>query len=348
MTMPVLKLRPACKNYIWGGARLTTEFYKDCGPTPLAETWELSCHRDGQSTIAQGDYAGWTLADWLAEKGWETLGRNCANRGDFPILIKLIDAAQALSIQVHPADDYAKAHEGQSGKTEAWYIVDCGEGGYIYLGFTRMLEKEEFLRRIAEGTITEVLRKIPVKKGDVFFIAPGTVHAIGHGVLAVEIQQSSNVTYRVYDHGRLGADGVARELHIAKACAVAQLAPARTDYDFEGHLVHCPYFTVDKLSTADGTAYFAGADSFHSLLVLEGEGQIVCGADALSFRRGDSLFVAASSGEYVISGCCEALLTTIGPQAREDRARGTGEGYRIGDQGGRAADGLYDGVRHLD
>lgn len=310
--MAILKLRPACKNYIWGGSRLITEFHKDCAKTPLAETWELSCHRDGQCTIAQGVHAGRTLADWLAEAGGEALGHNCAACGDFPILIKLIDAAQELSIQVHPDDEYAIAHEGQSGKTEAWYIVDCCEGGYIYLGFTHELQKEEFCRRVAEGTIAEVIRKVPVKKGDVFFLAPGTVHAIGRGLVVAEIQQSSNVTYRVYDYGRVGANGETRELHVAKACEVARLTPARTDYDFKGHLVVCPYFTVDKLLITNKAVFNAGIDSFHSLLILEGEGQIICGSEEIPYRKGDSFFIPASSGEYTVSGTCEALLTTIG------------------------------------
>lgn len=347
--MPVLKLRPACKSYIWGGARLISEFFKDNGQTPLAETWELSCHKDGQSVIAQGDHAGRTLAEWLAEKGQNALGLNCADCGEFPILIKFIDAAQELSIQVHPDDAYARLHEGQSGKTEAWYIVDCEKSSYLYFGFTRRLTKDEFCGRIADGTLVGVMRKISVNKGDVFFVSPGTVHAIGAGLLVAEIQQSSNVTYRVYDHGRLAADGRARELHIEKACAVAQLAPARTDYDFNGHLVHCPYFTVDKLRITDKGVYFAGADTFHSLLVLEGKGKIVCGADELSYCKGDSFFIAASSGEYIISGFCEALLTTIGARKSEKRrARGIGEYYDNWDKGGIAADGLHEDIRRLD
>lgn len=346
--MPVLKLRPACKSYIWGGVRLIMEFFKDHGQTPLAETWELSCHRDGQSVIASGDYAGRPLADWLAEAGQVALGRNCADCGEFPILIKFIDAARDLSIQVHPDDEYARSHEGQSGKTEAWYIVDCEKSGYIYLGFTRCLEKEEFCRRIADGTLADVMRKISVNKGDVFFVAPGTVHAIGAGLLVAEIQQSSNVTYRVYDHGRLAADGRARELHIEQACAVAQLAPARTDYDFEGHLVSCPYFTVDKLRITDRGVYFADADTFQSLLVLEGEGRIICGSDVLSYRKGDSFFVAALTGEYTISGSCEALLTTIGAKTGETSSVQGIREYDIWDKGGIAADGLHEDIRRLD
>ncbi|MFA5676021.1 MAG: type I phosphomannose isomerase catalytic subunit [Christensenellales bacterium] len=341
--MPVFKLTPVCKSYVWGGARLITEFGKRCERLPLAETWELSCHREGQSTIAQGVHVGCTLADWLVSVEWDALGYNCA--GDFPILIKLIDAAQALSVQVHPDDDYAAAHEGQSGKTEAWYIVDCDANSYIYLGFTRTLDTEEFVRRTGDGTLAEVMEKIPVKKGNVFFVPPGTVHAIGPGLLIAEIQQSSNVTYRVYDHGRVDIDGTARELHIAQACDVARLEPARTDYDFKGHLVDCPYFTVDKLRVQGGGMYFAGADSFHSLLVLEGEGEIICGGDALHFCRGDSLFVPACSGEYVVSGRCEALLTTIGSKARAHTAGAIDEDAY---EGGRAADGLYGGVRRMD
>ncbi len=309
--MSIIQLKPAYKNYLWGGTSLISQFFKEYDGKVLAESWELSCHKDGESIVSNGVYTGLPLSDWLRINGMETLGSNCRNLEDFPILIKFIDAAQNLSIQVHPDDLYARKNEGQSGKTEAWYIVDCVNDAFVYLGFQKSISKEEFAERIKNQTIVEVLSKKQVHKGDMIFVSPGTVHAIGAGILALEIQQSSNVTYRVYDFGRKDLNGRTRELHIEKACEVADLQPYRPNYDFHGHLVDCPYFTVDLLLIKESFLNVVFGDSFHSLIVLEGEGVITCGDETCTIRKGDSIFLPAESGEYRIMGCCEALLTTI-------------------------------------
>lgn len=309
--MSIIQLKPAYKNYFWGGTSLITHFFKEYDGKVLAESWELSCHKDGESIVSNGVYAGLPLSDWLRINGMETLGSNCKNLEDFPILIKFIDAAQNLSIQVHPDDLYARRNEGQRGKTEAWYIVDCVNDAFVYLGFQKSISKEEFAERIKNQTIVEVLSKKMVRKGDILFIAPGTVHAIGAGILALEIQQSSNVTYRVYDFGRKDLNGRTRELHIEKACEVADLQPYRPNYDFHGHLLDCPYFTADLLLIRGSFFNVVFSDTFHSLIVLEGEGVITCGDETRTIRKGDSIFLPAESGEYRIKGCCEVILTTI-------------------------------------
>lgn len=313
--MGILKLKPACKDYLWGGNKLKRDFGKEYDGDVLAETWELSCHPDGPSMIVNGKNEGKSLRQYLDEQGMEILGDNCEKFEDFPILTKFIDAKDNLSIQVHPDNEYALKNEGQYGKTEMWYIMDCEPGAFLYFGFKREVSKEEFVQRIADNTLLEVLNDVPVKKGDVFFIEAGTIHAIGKNILLAEIQQNSNVTYRVYDYGRVGKDGKARELHVDKAVAVTNLSVAQPK-GFAPHLGKCEYFTVDKLymdgSRIESVEGSVSQSSFLSILVLDGSGTISCGPDNVEFGKGDSLFLPAGSGNYKITGQLEALLTTVG------------------------------------
>ena len=298
--MPILKLRPTCKDYLWGGDRLRTDFGIESDLHPLAEAWVLSCHPDGPSTIVNGPYAGKTLADYIAAEGKGVLGADCAPFADFPILTKLIDAKGNLSIQVHPSDAYALEHEHQYGKTEMWYILDCEPGATLYYGFQHQISREEFQQRIQDNTLTEVLNAVPVEKGDLFFIPAGTLHAIRKGIVVAEIQQNSNVTYRIYDYGRVGADGKPRQLHIQQALEVTQRTPSQPDPDFHGHLAQCPYFTVDVMEgrfTLD-----CGPESFVSVLVLEGTGALWEGDESMSLRKGESLFIPAGAGQCRLEG----------------------------------------------
>ena len=310
--MAMVKLEPAKKAAIWGGRKLIEEFGKDYDGDNLAETWELSAHPDGPSVIASGEDAGLTLPEYIQKHGSKILGTNCERFTDFPILIKLIDAKGDLSVQVHPDDAYAREHEGQYGKTEMWYVVDAEPGAKLCYGCSREVTKEEFRRQIGEETLDEVMNQVPVKPGDVFFIEAGTIHAIGGGILVAEIQQNSNVTYRVYDYGRIGADGRPRELHIDKALDVARLAPPRTDYDFGGHIGVCDCFVVDRFSVgAAGLNGNAAADSFVSLLVTDGEGTVEQEGVSLSVKKGDSILLTAGSGAFSITGSLTVLQTRI-------------------------------------
>lgn len=317
--MSILKLCPSCKDYLWGGHRLAEEYNKKYIGDVIAETWELSCHPDGPSTIINGEYAGLTLKSYIEKSGCEVLGTHCTRFREFPILIKFIDAMDNLSIQVHPDNLYALENEGQYGKTEMWYITDCLEGACLYYGFKKNISKEEFKKRIQEDTLLEVLNEVTVQKGDVLFIEPGTIHAIGKGIVIAEIQQNSNVTYRVYDYGRIGNDGKKRDLHIEKALAVTNLVPIIKSRTCCPHIASCDYFTVDKLNLDDKImkkmSGIIGNDSFASLLIVEGEGKINCGTSTLTYQKGDSFFLPANSGYYEITGTCEALLTTIGEMA---------------------------------
>lgn len=317
--MSILKLKPSCKNYLWGGHRLADEYGIEYEEDVLAEAWELSCHPDGPSYITNGKYAGKTLEEFIEAEGKEVLGTHCRRFRDFPILIKFIDAKQNLSIQVHPNNRYALKNEGQYGKTEMWYIMDAKPGAFLYYGFKTEVSKEEFAKRIEEDTLLEVLNAVPVQKGDVLFIESGTIHAIGEGILIAEIQQNSNVTYRVYDYGRVGKDGKKRDLHIEKALAVTNRVPIVKDKSSYPHVADCDYFTVDKLNL-DGTFMKkmegnVSETSFASILFLDGEGTISNNGETLDFKKGESFFLTAGSGAYTVEGSCDALVTTIREKA---------------------------------
>ena len=307
----LFKLEPTTKNYIWGGVQLKDRYNKKSIDDKIAETWELSCHPDGSSIISNGEYSGKSLSEYIKIGGNKVLGINCKKFADFPILIKLINAKEKLSIQVHPDDEYGLKNDNQYGKTEAWYVIDAKEDSYIYYGFKKEIPKEELRERIENNTLLEVLNKTYVKKGDVFFIEPGTVHAIGGGILIAEIQQSSNITYRIYDYNRLDLDGNPRELHIEKGLDVIKREPPKLNYNFGKYLVKCEYFQVEKIEINVFFESNADLDSFHSLLFLDGEGIISMEEEKIAYKKGDSFFIGAGSGNYQIRGNGYFLLTTI-------------------------------------
>ena len=318
MNLYPMKLIAPCKDYIWGGNRLREEYGKISEADKVAESWELSCHKDGESVISNGDFAGKTLSDFIKESGKGVLGHNCDRFDNFPILIKLIDAKDNLSVQVHPNNEYALRVEGEYGKTEMWYIVDCDPGAELLYGFKSNISKEEFERRIKEKTLLEVTNSVPVHKGDVFFIEAGTLHAIGKGILIAEIQQNSNTTYRIYDYGRVGADGKPRQLHVEKAVEVTELTPPKYPTKAMGEikqkdgysvqlLSKCDYFRVNKVSVREHCALSASEKSFNSILVLNGEGEI----DGVKLKKGDSCFIPAGYGDYIFNGNAEMIVTDI-------------------------------------
>lgn len=317
-----MKLTAPLKDYIWGGERLKTEFGKQTDLEKVAESWELSCHKDGSSVIANGADAGKTLPEWLAEQGKDVLGSNCAAFENFPVLIKLIDAKDNLSVQVHPKNEYALRVEGEYGKTEMWYIVGCEPGARLLYGFSHPIEKAEFEERIRSNTLLEVTNSVEVHEGDVFFIEAGTLHAIGSGILIAEIQQNSNTTYRIYDYGRVGKDGKPRELHVEKAMDVTELVPPTRSTKPMGEpencggysktlLSTCEYFTVHALDIREKAELEADESSFHSLLCLEGEVVLNSAHGDLSIAKGESVFLQAGYGKYTISGTGKLLLTTV-------------------------------------
>lgn len=285
----LIALIPAFKDYIWGGTKIRDLLNKDTGDMQrIAESWEISTHPDGESTVADGPYAGKTLSEYFSAIGWEWAGAYGASRKRLPFMVKFIDAHSNLSVQVHPAEEYARLHENDSGKNEMWYIMDAEEDAFIYLGFNRGTDRAEVARRVAENTVEEILNKIPVRKGDSFYIPAGTVHAIGAGCLICEIQQTSNVTYRLYDYGRLGADGKPRSLHVEKALDVLDYhrksvgrsggnGPYRIGAPSENTLAATEWFTVTKFDMRDGENLPARGDApaFRALLVVDGAGEVI-------------------------------------------------------------------------
>ncbi|WP_026489677.1 type I phosphomannose isomerase catalytic subunit [Butyrivibrio sp. XBB1001] len=310
--MGMYLLKPACKDYLWGGHKLVDEYNVEYDGDVCAEAWVMSCHKDGNSIIANGIEKDKTLSAVIEEKGREILGKNCEKYKDFPILIKFIDAKKPLSIQVHPDDEYALSHENQYGKTEMWYVLEAEEGAYLYQGFEKEISKEEFEKRIKENTLTEVLHKEYVKRGDVIFITPGTLHSIGAGLLIAEIQQSSNVTYRIYDFGRVGADGKPRQLHIQQSLDVTKIEKPVKYKSLDEHMVNCDFFCVDRIKAND-KAYEDVADdsSFVSLLVIGGEGRISAEGETLEVKKGDSVFITAGAGKYSVEGNVEVIKTIV-------------------------------------
>lgn len=326
--MAILKLKPACKDYLWGGNKLKKEFHKAYAGRTLAETWELSCHPDGPSTIQSGEHKGESIREYIEKKGRKVLGKNCERFEEFPILIKLIDAKQNLSVQVHPGNAYAIKHGERYGKTEMWYILECEPGACLYYGLKEQISEEDFRKHVEEQTLDQILNAVPVHKGDSFFIAAGTIHAIGKGIVIAEIQQNSNLTYRVYDYGRIDKNGKERELHMEDAMAVSQLETPRKSYSFGGHLAQCDCFTVDRFAIQYGVLQEnATEDSFHSLLIVDGEAEIRWEDEVIKVQKGDSFFVEAGTGKYTISGTFDMLRTSIPPKPV----------YRVGiDLGGTA------------
>jgi mannose-6-phosphate isomerase len=243
-----LLLKPAVKDYLWGGQKLKTVYKIETELEKAAEAWVLSNHPNGPSTVQNGELAGMTLGKALAAWGQQPP----------EILVKLIDACDRLSLQVHPDDAYAKEHHASLGKTEMWYVLDAEPGATLICGFEKEITTEEFAAHIAAGTPEQVVCHVPVKPGDVFFISPGTVHAIGAGILLAEVQQNSDITYRVWDWGRVGADGKGRPLHVEQALAVSQTLPYPIDHardmgeQIEGGtlrtLASCPYFDTRAMS----------------------------------------------------------------------------------------------------
>ena len=315
-------LKPSGKSYLWGGRRLNDEFEKNIDMSPLAETWECSTHPDGPSYVASGEYEGMKLSEVLKLRP-EFLGSHPNCDGDLPILIKFLDAKEDLSIQVHPTDEYAMEHEnGQRGKTEMWYVLDASEDARLIYGLSRDCSEERIRKAIAEGTLPKYLQQVRIKKDDVFFIEAGMIHAIGKGALIAEIQESSNLTYRLYDYDRVDRDGNKRELNIEKAMAVAKLkseAEPRQSLRVLKYkqgvaselLVRCKYFEVYRmlLNTERRQVVYYSSDSmsFRVLLCVQGCGNLVFDGESLNFYKGDCIFVPADSAEIRLHGQAQFL-----------------------------------------
>ncbi len=326
-------LSPAGKDYLWGGDRLRKDFHKQINFAPLAETWECSTHPEGPSLVASGIHKGQLLPQVLSSHPeylgthptsiMEGLGAHTPDK--LPILVKLIDAREKLSIQVHPSDSYAKVHEnGSLGKTEMWYVLDAAPDAYLIYGFNRNMNPELLQKSLEQNTPEKYLQKVPVHKDDVFFIEAGTIHAVGAGVILAEIQENSNLTYRIHDYNRRDKNGKPRSLHLDKALAVLRYesseSPRQPMRVLRYHpgcagelLCRCKYFQVERLliNTA-GQAILpqctTGPLSFQVLLCTEGKGQLLMAdQDTLLFQKGDCIFIPANSIAIKLAGNSQLL-----------------------------------------
>lgn len=317
-------LKPIGKDYLWGGNRLNDTFGKGIDMSPLAETWECSTHPDGYSMVASGEYRGKTLKEVL-HIHTEYLGKRLDTIDEFPILVKFIDAKQNLSVQVHPDDTYAFEHEhGQRGKTEVWYVLDAKSDAELVYGFRTDVTPELIRSGVENGNIEKYLQRIKVQKDDVFFIEAGTVHAIGEGILIAEIQENSNLTYRLYDYNRMDKNGNSRELHLDKALQVMNYSrsdepkqPMRVLKYRRGlaseFLCRCKYFELERVlinteRCRDMVSISTDEDSFKVILCIDGCGSATF-ADGQSFNifKGDCIFIPANSVEIKLHGKMQFL-----------------------------------------
>lgn len=321
-------LKPAEKDYIWGGTRLKDDFSKETDLEILAETWECSTHPDGHSIVSSGPFAGKALIDVLKAYP-EFVGTHPKMENGLPILVKFIDAKNDLSVQVHPDDEYARIHEnGSYGKSEMWYVVEAAKDARLIYGFRTDIDKKTVEKALSEDSLEHYLLSVPVKKGDVFFIPAGQVHAICKGCLIAEVQESSNLTYRLYDYNRVDKNGNKRELHIEKALDVMNLKgsskpeqPMRVFRFRKGIMIEklyqCKYFNVEKVfldtqRCRDHAHFKTRANSFRVILCIEGCGTLMWDDESghekkMDFFRGDCIFIPADSVEYRAHGKAEVL-----------------------------------------
>lgn len=315
-----IKLNPVFKEIVWGGERLKNDYGYESDLKNIAEAWVLTARNDGDNVIKNGSLEGKSFTEFLAENP-QVLGEKGAKYNEFPLLIKFIDAKSDLSIQVHPDDEYARKYENSFGKTEAWYILDCADDAELVYGFSKEISKDEFRKSIEDNSFLNNVNKVKVKKGDIFFIEAGTLHAIGSGILLAEVQQNCNTTYRVYDYGRL-VDGKPRELHIEKALDVTNTVPPIRSAEPEGEkeakedailqkLCSCEFFTMTSMELNGKFNYNCDNKSFLSVLILDGKGSVTSDNTAVSVKKGDSIFIPANSGNVAFSGEFNALLSTL-------------------------------------
>lgn len=313
-----LKLSYIAKSAIWGGTTLRDEWGKRTDGDNIAEIWALSVREKEMAVVENGEAAGLTLREYFERVGFDCVSKTFGSDERFPLLVKLIDAAAPLSVQVHPDDAYASAAHGDSGKTEVWYVLDAKEGAELVCGLADGVDAEGFRRAVAEGRISDALCRVKVKAGDCFFIPAGMVHAIGEGILIAEIQQNSDLTYRVYDYDRLGADGKPRELHTERALDVVRPFD-ESEVDAirfsrgrgEGMLVDSDYFRVRRIAVDGTDTLTVGDGSFCSLLCVDGAGALEFDGERYELQKGDCYFLPRALGKVTLSGSLELICSEI-------------------------------------
>ena len=320
-TLYPLFLSGVTKSPIWGGTRLPREWNK-CAPDQktVGESWELTVRKKEMSVVQNGQLAGKTVGELMYSFPCELMGKTAMADGEFPLLVKLIDAADRLSVQVHPDDSYAAYVENDRGKTEMWYIVDAEEDAEIICGLSDGFDNAAFVSALESGKLMSALKVQKVKAGETYFIPAGLPHAIGKGILIAEIQQNCDLTYRVYDYDRRGADGSPRELHIDKACDVIRPF-TETEIDAIRYsrglplsrdevLADCGYFRVEKQSLSQNAYKLPQNGYLRHLLCIAESGTLECDGITYPFSRGDSILLPANLDNITLFGTATVLIAT--------------------------------------
>jgi len=312
-----LVFEPILQDRIWGGTKLKTDLGKNIPTQTTGESWELSAVEGNVSVVKNGAFAGKPLTDLLEDYPDDILGTAVHKRfgKQFPLLFKFLDAREDLSIQVHPNDALAKERHNSFGKTEMWYVMQADEGSRIIVGFNHKSSAEEYLEKLESKKLIDILNEVPAKKGDVYFLETGTIHAIGAGIVIAEIQQTSDITYRIYDWDRVDANGNGRQLHVQEALDAMNYNTTDTQKEYNKEentsnaMVDCPYFTTNFLPL-NGTANITkNGESFTVYICTEGEYTIEMDGETYNFKKGDTVLVPAAVGAFNLAG--EATLLEI-------------------------------------
>lgn len=316
--MQIYTFEPYFKSVIWGGDKILKLKHSDKKQANVGESWEVSAVPGHESVVSEGAEKGKNLAQLVEEHKQELVGKHVYERygNTFPLLVKIIDAKRDLSVQVHPDDALAAKRHNSLGKTEMWYLLDCEPGAKIYAGLSHRINPDIYEQLVAEGKIMDAVAANDARPGDVFFLPAGRIHAIGAGNLLAEIQETSDITYRVYDYGRLDANGQPRQLHTAEARDAIDYTvyPSyRTDYDHDAkddiELIRCDHFTIDRVTVDGVTALRMPADSFLIVMCLDGECALsIDGAPAVKMPKGTSALVPACAKGLCADG--QATLLT--------------------------------------
>lgn len=320
-TLYPLKFIPVLKDKIWGGSKLKELFDKPSQTNKLGESWELSGYDGDVSVVSNGSLAGKNLKDLIEHYKGDLVGNLVFERfgNTFPLLFKLIDANDNLSIQVHPGDEVAFQRHKSFGKTEMWYVIDADPDGALIIGFKKNCTKEAYLKALEEGTLETLLQSVKVTKGDVFFIPAGLVHAIGKGVVLAEIQQTSDLTYRIYDYKRKDEKGNERQLHTREALDVIDFSASsdpKTVYTGSinelATLVSCEYFTTNMVHFNEQFNRFYGkVDSFVVYMCMEGNFELVCNGGSTSVTKGETILIPACIDEVELIPQGEVTLLEV-------------------------------------
>ena len=315
------KFEPLLKQTLWGGDKIIPFKHLDSQMDHVGESWEISGVNGNETIVAEGPDKGKSLNELTSAMKSQLVGKENYERfgNEFPLLIKFIDARQDLSIQVHPTDEIAHRQGKERGKTEMWYALESAPGAQLYNGLKQQITPEQYKEMVENDTITDALARYEVQEGDVFFIPAGRIHAIGAGCMVAEIQQTSDVTYRIYDFKRKDKNGNYRELHTKEAAESIDynvLPDYRTVYQptkNEGvQVVSCPYFTTAVYDlTEPMTLDYSELDSFVILIAVKGDGKLICNSQETSFRMGDTVLFPATTDEVKVEGTVKFLETFV-------------------------------------